>query len=516
MTVSEKRVESARLKIWKVKKEKKMKRRNQRRLRVASAFGLVVLGLIPLGFGGAEQNATPVFAQDASIDEMLQRGLNAEETEKPQEVEIEAQAQNNFESSENAKKGRMLIQEWQNALQQGDFRTALEKTNALLQMDDVKNNPQIVQAIEFHKLILNRIVQFFPQGFDGWRSAKKAGERRVLNVNGVEFPFRWCPPGSFAMGSAPMEKVWNGQDEPLMMSTGEIARCEKQHSVRLTKGFWILETEVTQKMWTALGRANPSVVKVDANPVDRVSWFDCQEALAQLNDATGSPQGGFIFRLPTEAEWEYACRAGTTGSFNDDSTNGVNVAQAASDWVNGLPAPTPVAQKRPNRWGLYDMHGNVSEWCWDWYDENAYYMNGANLDPLGPAQTQCRVIRGGSYRTPYDMARSAARGYGGARNPGARELGCGFRFIFVEVSSPMELAQWSERIKTALQQRQIFEKLAAEQAVEYQETVRRLNQVTQNWIDQIESGHTVPTYPTPIPMYPTPVPMYPIPEPPMY
>ena len=503
-----------------------MKRRNQRRLRgaLASAFGLVALGLIPLGFGGAEQNATPVFAQDASVDEMLLRGLVGDEEvewrkepKERQEPEIEAQAQNNFAPSENVKKQLASIQEW---VQQGDFAIAIETTNALLQRDDVKNNPPAVQALEFQKLILNKIVQFFPQGFDEWRSAKKAGERRVLNINGVEFPFRWCPPGSFAMGSAPMEKVWNGRYEPATTSTGEIARREKQHSVRLTKGFWILETEVTQKMWTALGYVNPSVVKVDANPVDSVSWFDCQEALAQLNDATGSSLGGFIFRLPTEAEWEYACRAGTTGSFNDDSTNGVNVAQAASDWGNKLPAPTPVAQKRPNRWGLYDMHGNVYEWCWDWYDENAYYMNGANLDPLGPAQTQRRVIRGGSYQIPYDMARSAARGFNGGGNPGARELDRGFRFIFVEVSSPMELAQWSERVKTALQQRQIFEKLAAEQAAELQKAMGKLNQAAQNLTEQIKAGNWVPMnptpgpmYPTPVPMYPTPVPMYPIPGP---
>ena len=172
-----------------------------------------------------------------------------------------------------------------------------------------------------------------------------AGERKVITVDGVEYAFRWCPPGEFMMGSP----------------TSEAGRKdnETQHRVRLTKGFWLLETEVTQEMWESVMGNNPSHFKGANLPVEQVNWTEAGEFCKKLS---GFANMG-TFSLPTEAQWEYACRAGTTGEFggtgkldemgwyHDNSGNRIHA----------------VKSKKPNAWGLYDMRGNVWELCSDWH-----------------------------------------------------------------------------------------------------------------------------------------------------
>ena len=236
----------------------------------------------------------------------------------------------------------------------------------------------------------------------------KAGERKTVTVNGVEFVFRWCPAGTFMMGSPKSEE-------------GHADR-EKQHKVTLTKGFWMMETQVTQKQWKAVMGNNPSNFKGDDLPVEMVSWNDCQEFCKKCVSL------GLLVQLPTEAQWEYACRAGsTTAYFWGNALNG-DKANCDGNYPCGtttkgtyLKKTTPVGGYAANPWGLYDMHGNVWEWCQDWYGD---YPSGSVTDPTGPSTGSLRVFRGGSW---YGYARGCRSAGRGNSVPDYRSNGLGFR-----------------------------------------------------------------------------------------
>ncbi|MBQ3351612.1 MAG: SUMF1/EgtB/PvdO family nonheme iron enzyme [Thermoguttaceae bacterium] len=233
-----------------------------------------------------------------------------------------------------------------------------------------------------------------------------AGERKVVTVNGVEFAFRWCPAGTFMMGSPTSEE-------------GRYYDEERQHEVTLTKGFWMMETEVTQKQWKAVMGNNPSHFQGDDLPVEQVSWSDCQEFCRK----TG-------LQLPTEAQWEYACRAGsTTAYFWGNALNG-DKANCSGNFPCGtttqgkyLEKTTSVGSYQPNAWGLYDMHGNVWEWCQDWY---AVYPSGSVTDPVVSSSGSYRVYRGGSWNYDARNCRSAFRNF---HAPGSRNDFLGFRVV---------------------------------------------------------------------------------------
>jgi formylglycine-generating enzyme required for sulfatase activity len=175
---------------------------------------------------------------------------------------------------------------------------------------------------------------------------------------------------------------------------------EVQHRVTLTKGFWLGVYPVTQAEWQAVMKNNPSHFKGDNRPVEQVSWVDCQEFCAAL-----SKREGKTYRLPTEAEWEYACRAGTTTAycFGDDPAK---LGEYAEFGGNSDNKTHPVGQKKANAWGLYDMHGNVWQWCQDWYGA---YPQSDQVDPQGPAQGSYRVFRGGCWSDAPRGCRSAYR-----------------------------------------------------------------------------------------------------------
>ena len=231
-------------------------------------------------------------------------------------------------------------------------------------------------------------------------SSLKAGDRVTHTVNGVEFAFRWCPPGTFMMGSPKGERIRLDNEE--------------QHQVTLTKGFWIMETEVSQKQWKAVMGNSPSHFDGEDLPVESVSWEDCQEFCKKCTKL------GLPVQLPTEAQWEYACRAGTKGAFADDiddmawygrNTRGVHDYSAMFDdpW-NGNHCKgeiQPVGMKKANAWGLYDMHGNVWEWCEDKY--GVFPMRSVT-DPTGATSGDKRVTRGGCW-DDYGLlfCRSASR-----------------------------------------------------------------------------------------------------------
>jgi len=189
------------------------------------------------------------------------------------------------------------------------------------------------------------------------------------------------PAGKFMMGSPESEK---GRD-----------KGEPQHEVTITKPFFMGKYEVTQEQWESVMGKNPSEVKGAKLPVTRVSWDDCQEFINKLNAKTN---GGY--RLPTEAEWEYACRAGTTTAYS----YGGNLTKSDAN-IDGR-STKAVGSYKPNAFGLYDMHGNVSEWCEDWYGS---LQDGEVTDPKGPATGSTRVSRGGSFFSIDLLTRSSGR-----------------------------------------------------------------------------------------------------------
>jgi formylglycine-generating enzyme required for sulfatase activity len=186
------------------------------------------------------------------------------------------------------------------------------------------------------------------------------------------------PAGEFIMGAPPTDeaRLVVGDQEP-------------QHSVRISKGFYMGITEVTQSQWKAVMRSNPSEFRGDDLPVDNVSWDDTVKFCEKLSRLTGK-----FYRLPTEAEWEYACRAGTQTRFyfGDDP----NILGQYAWWLGNSEGKThPVGQKKANAFGLYDMHGNVEEWCSDLYDDE-YYERSPRVDPESTDRGIFRVLRGGS------------------------------------------------------------------------------------------------------------------------
>ena len=174
------------------------------------------------------------------------------------------------------------------------------------------------------------------------------------------------------------------------------------HEVTISKAFYIGKYDVTQEQYKAVMKNDPSNFKGPKNPAERVTWDEAQTFCKNLS-ATSST----TVRLPTEAEWEYACRAGSTTTYCfGDSEDGL----AAYAWYSGNANDTthPVGEKKPNAWGLYDMHWNVWNWCVDWYDAN-YYASSPKIDPPGPASGTEHVVRGGSWHHGVTSARSACR-----------------------------------------------------------------------------------------------------------
>jgi formylglycine-generating enzyme required for sulfatase activity/predicted DNA-binding WGR domain protein len=222
-----------------------------------------------------------------------------------------------------------------------------------------------------------------------WKEEEDLGQ-------GVKLEMVLIPAGKFMMGSPKQEK--DRYDD------------ETQHEVTITKTFYMGKFEVTQEQWEAVMGKNPSAYKGPKLPVNNISWNDCKEFIKKLNGITKNK-----YRLPTEAEWEYACRAGTTTAyyFGDKIT--------LFDANSKIDKPLAVGTYKPNAFGLYDMYGNVWEWCEDW---KADYPKGAVIDPKGPAKGEYRVYRGGAVNSRGKLARSSTR-YSGS--PANRRDGEGFR-----------------------------------------------------------------------------------------
>ncbi|MCY2928851.1 MAG: formylglycine-generating enzyme family protein [Planctomycetota bacterium] len=221
--------------------------------------------------------------------------------------------------------------------------------------------------------------------------------------NKVTMKLVLTPAGTFMMGSPESEKDRLADEGP-------------QHEVIISKAFYMGACEVTQEQYQAVMGKNPSRFKGAKNPVEQILWDDAVEFCKALSAKTGK-----TVRLPTEAQWEYACRAGSKTRFgygDEDAALGENA------WYRRNSGGTthPVGQKKPNAWGLYDMHGNVWEWCSDWYADS--YANAGNRDPQGVDSGANRVLRGGSWFNDPRICRSADRR---RLSPGIRCDHFGFR-----------------------------------------------------------------------------------------
>lgn len=233
--------------------------------------------------------------------------------------------------------------------------------------------------------------------------------------------FCFIPAGSFMMGS-PADAGWRFSMRRVLglRRRNEEGRNdnEDQVEVTLSQPFWLAKTQVTQAQWEAVMGSNPSDSKGANLPVEYVSWDDAQAFIAKLNGMQISPTG-WEFALPTEAQWEYACRAGEKGPYSGGSLDKVGWYLWNSN-IGDLTCMHEVGQKKANAWGLHDMHGNVDEWCADCYEDT---LKGG-VDPKGPSNGASRVVRGGSFVSNAADCRAARRkGYA----PGSRVGDLGFR-----------------------------------------------------------------------------------------
>ena len=239
------------------------------------------------------------------------------------------------------------------------------------------------------------------------RSQEEASsQERRFEVGGVEFKMIRVEGGSFMMGAPNKDPDAFDNEKP-------------QHEVTLSD-YYIGETPVTQALWNAVMGENPSHFEGGNSPVEEVSWTDCQEFIKKLNTKTGR-----TFRLPTEAEWEFAARGGNKSRgykyAGDD-----NIDEVAWYGDNSERKTHPVKQKKANELDLYDMSGNVWEWCQDWFDR---YGSGKETKPTGPSGGSDRVLRGGGWIDDAQDCRVASRYYGG---PGNRGSFIGFRLALVQ------------------------------------------------------------------------------------
>ena len=243
-----------------------------------------------------------------------------------------------------------------------------------------------------------------------YEAAIQAGEDWT-SLSGIELIH--IPAGTFTMGAS---ELYNDED----YLDDEDWEKEKicPHQVKISSPFYIGKYQITQREWILVMESNPSRFIGDDRPVENVSWYDCQEFILKLNAKEGINK----YRLPTEAEWEYACRAGsiTRYYFGNDMDLFSNYAWF---WDNSGKETHPVGKFIPNSWGLYDTLGNVYEWCSDWYED---YPAGSAIDPLGPNSGIYRIRRGGCWVDDPFVSTSSYRNY---FKPSERDTGTGFRIV---------------------------------------------------------------------------------------
>jgi formylglycine-generating enzyme required for sulfatase activity len=247
-------------------------------------------------------------------------------------------------------------------------------------------------------------------------------------TNSIGMKFVLIPAGKFTMGSP--------------LNESDRSETETQHEVTISKSYYLGAYEVTKDQYIQVSQANaPSTEnkasadsKKDKIPVDRISWNDAVEFCKKLSEMPEEKAAGRVYRLPTEAEWEYACRAGTKTAYcsGNDEEGLKDYAWTGDSRFDQARKAHPVGKKKPNAWGLYDMHGNVWEWCNDWWGRHGLYgpnPSVAVVDPQGPREGTYRLVRGGSIGTSAKNCRSA---YRFNFDPSSDALiACGFRVVLI-------------------------------------------------------------------------------------
>ena len=275
-------------------------------------------------------------------------------------------------------------------------------------------------------------------------------EQTFALPGGAQMTFVWIEPGTFQMGARLPEDEWLKELKEIALDEGALP----VHEVEISTGFWLGKCVVTQEQWEAIMGTTPwrdadhadkeFVQSNPSHPAVYISWHDAQELIHRLNRAAGEA----VYRLPTEAEWEYAGRAGTSTLWSFGNEEGAFSTLWSFDknkvsfphymWYRdntlgpGEKYAHAVGQHRPNAWGLHDMHGNVWEWVQDWYDPD-YYKHSPRVNPLGPISSPIperglhgRVIRGGNFMDPVIYLRSASRR---ASEPDERDYSIGVRLL---------------------------------------------------------------------------------------
>lgn len=299
-----------------------------------------------------------------------------------------------------AEKERIAAQEAEAAERERIAAEKAEKARRTAYQDQMNAGNQALEVLDKEKALssFEAALVLYPEDQDALEGVEKAKALTGLPkqgdnfTNSLQMAFNFIESGSYLMGSPESE---SGRDLD-----------EQQHKVNLTQGYWLQTTEVTQKQWQAVMGKNPSRFSDcgDDCPVESVSWEDIRIFIDKLNQiAQGDKK--VTYRLPSEAEWEYAARAGSLARFSFGDTN---IALNNYGWYdrNASGKTHPTAQKRANAWGFYDMYGNVWEWCKDWY--GSYPASEIN-DPVGPSSGSNRVLRGGSWFSSANMCRSAVR-----------------------------------------------------------------------------------------------------------
>jgi formylglycine-generating enzyme required for sulfatase activity len=252
----------------------------------------------------------------------------------------------------------------------------------------------------------------------------------VVQTNSIDMKFTLIPPGEFDMGSSEQEIAQLLLEAQQQKAPGRYAKHVRnegpRHRVRITRPFQMGVGEVTQAQYQTIMGSNPAKFQGDpSRPAEQVTWHEAVEFCRRLSEVPQEKASGAVYRLPTEAEWEHACRAGTTTRYSfGDAAQGLG----ANAWwsENSQGQTVPVGRLRPSAWGLCDVHGNVWEWCSDWHAGN-YYAGSPSDDPTGPESGDSRVMRGGAWDSIYPgHFRSAYRPYA---EPGARAPNYGFRVV---------------------------------------------------------------------------------------
>ena len=287
-------------------------------------------------------------------------------------------------------------------------------TEALYQSEDAVRWEKVENAVNPYKIMMGQKNLYFCSKKEPVNKNFTLFLSDVASLNMI-----WVEPGSFGMGS-PENEIGRSNDEKL-------------HQVILTKGYWLGMSEVTQGQYKTVTGENPSGTQGMELPVEKVTWFEAISFCTKINELekiAGRLPEGYEYSLPTEAQWEYACRAGTSTPLNSGKELSPNNMDEVG-WYQGNSylQTHPVETKQKNFWGFYDMHGNAWEWCRDWYS-STYYEDAVMVDPKGPETGARRVLRGGSWSESMEDCRSAVRYY---FNPNERANYAGFRLALVPV-----------------------------------------------------------------------------------